>query len=90
MPEFEYLVKSGKCPICHRKGPLHRHHPDYSKSKETITICASCHMKIHQCLKGTQRTGSNPYVNPLVKQEYLNAVKRASKNSLSARVHAAA
>lgn len=64
-----YRVKAGNCLICHRYGPIHRHHPDYSKPKETLTICASCHKKIHLYLTGKQRTTSNPYINPLVKLE---------------------
>ena len=60
----EYKVGIGKCPICNRIGPIHQHHPDYSKPNETIGVCVSCHKKIHLFLKGEQRTTSNPYVNP--------------------------
>ena len=62
---LEYRVKVGKCPICHRKGPVHHHHPDYEKPNETIEMCASCHKKTHMYLNGTVRTGSNPYKNPM-------------------------
>lgn len=62
-----YRVKIGGCSICHRIGPIHRHHPDYAKPQEILVICASCHKKIHMCLAGKQRTYSNPYINPLLK-----------------------
>lgn len=63
----EYRVQVGICVICHRGGPIHRHHQDYDKPLEVLSVCASCHKRIHLCLSGKQRTTSNPYINPLVK-----------------------
>ena len=59
-------MKRGKCPACYRQGFLHQHHIRY-EPEETIVICAGCHKKIHMYLNGRVRTGSNPYINPLVK-----------------------
>ncbi len=59
-------MKIFKCPACHRQGFRNRHHLDYESNK-TIVVCAGCHKKIHMYLRGTVRTGSNPYMNPLIK-----------------------
>ena len=71
----DYRVKVGTCTICHREGPIHQHHPDYSKPKKTMAICASCHKKIHLCSVGKQRTTSNPYINPLAKLARINGTE---------------
>jgi hypothetical protein len=63
----DYRIKVGKCSACHRISPINRHHPDYSKPLETIPLCVSCHKKVHLTLKGKQRKGSNPYINPLLR-----------------------
>ena len=62
----DFRVRVGECLACHRIGPIHKHHPDYSKPNETIALCASCHKKVHMYLNGTVRTGY-PYKNPLLK-----------------------
>ena len=67
LAQRDYRVKVGQCSACHQIAPIHRHHPDYSKPLEVLVVCASCHKKIHMCLAGTQRTTSNPYINPLLK-----------------------
>lgn len=36
-----------KCEICGATEGLEKHHPDYSKPLEVITLCRSCHMKLH-------------------------------------------
>ena len=64
--QHEFRVKIGKCPACFKLGPMHKHHLSYVPEK-VIVICASCHKKIHMHIDGTVRTGSNPYINPLVK-----------------------
>lgn len=35
------------CEICGTMENLQRHHPDYSKPLEVVTVCGSCHMRIH-------------------------------------------
>ncbi|KKL07038.1 hypothetical protein LCGC14_2590020, partial [marine sediment metagenome] len=37
----------GLCQICEIEEATHRHHPDYSKPREVILICAKCHKDIH-------------------------------------------
>ncbi len=70
----EYRVKTGTCVICHKKGqPIHHHHQDYGKPKETIAMCASCHKKTHMYLNGTVRMGSRPYRNPMARFARQNA-----------------
>lgn len=71
--QADYRVKVGECSACHRIAPIHRHHIDYSKPLEVIEVCASCHKKIHLCMAMTQRTTSNPYINPLLKLGVDNA-----------------
>ena len=36
-----------KCVICGSTEKLHRHHPNYEKPLEIVTLCNSCHMKVH-------------------------------------------
>ena len=67
--EFEYRIKTGLCEACNRIAPINRHHPDYSKPGETIILCCSCHKKTHMYLNGTVRTGSRPYINPMINLE---------------------
>jgi hypothetical protein len=33
-----------KCVVCGSTEKLHRHHPDYSKPLEIITLCQECHL----------------------------------------------
>ena len=37
-----------KCENCGSTASLVRHHPDYSKPLDTVTLCKSCHGKIHR------------------------------------------
>lgn len=44
-----WLVPIGdSCSQCGSKENLVRHHPDYNKPKTVITLCTSCHLKLHQ------------------------------------------
>lgn len=36
-----------RCEICGSSERLHRHHPDYSKPLDVITVCQPCHEKVH-------------------------------------------
>lgn len=36
-----------ECEICRSTENLERHHPDYSKPLEVITLCHQCHMNQH-------------------------------------------
>ena len=43
------LVSLGsECSLCGSVEGLERHHPDYSKPLEIITLCTSCHGKVHR------------------------------------------
>lgn len=35
------------CSVCGNIEDLCRHHPDYSKPSEIITVCRNCHLSIH-------------------------------------------
>lgn len=43
-----YMKMDSKCKYCGEINNLQKHHPDYSKPKEFITVCKNCHTKIHQ------------------------------------------
>jgi hypothetical protein len=36
-----------QCQICGAIENLEKHHPDYSKPLEVITLCRSCHRRVH-------------------------------------------
>lgn len=38
---------ASNCSNCETSEHLERHHPDYSKPLQVITLCHSCHMKLH-------------------------------------------
>lgn len=42
------IVKLSVCKFCGATENLHRHHPDYSKPLNVITLCPSCHGKEHR------------------------------------------
>jgi hypothetical protein len=44
-----YHLKLGKfCERCGSANSLERHHPDYSEPLEVMTLCRSCHSKLHR------------------------------------------
>jgi len=47
----KHRIKKHYCKHCgileSKKIKLYMHHPDYSKPIEVITLCASCHVKLH-------------------------------------------
>jgi hypothetical protein len=51
--EIQSMVRSGKilrpsaCQLCGKECRTVGHHPDYSKPKEVIWVCRSCHGTIH-------------------------------------------
>jgi hypothetical protein len=43
------LVPLGShCVLCGATKNLQRHHPDYSKPLEIVTLCQPCHFRVHQ------------------------------------------
>lgn len=46
-----------ECASCGTTESLERHHPDYSKPLEIVTLCHSCHMRLHHKLRVTSVTG---------------------------------
>ncbi len=42
------VLKKKNCKKCNATKNLEKHHPDYSKPLFIITICKSCHNKIHK------------------------------------------
>jgi hypothetical protein len=45
------LPKEGNCSICNDYKILEKHHPDYSKPEDVVSICVSCHKDIHKKYK---------------------------------------
>lgn len=45
------------CTVCGVEENLERHHPDYSKPLDVVTLCRSCHKRIH--------AGDNQYIEIL-------------------------
>ena len=43
-----YIPLSDKCSICNTTEQLERHHYDYSRPLEVITICRICHRRLRQ------------------------------------------
>lgn len=42
------VAASSACQQCGAAdGPLHKHHPDYSRPKDVITLCVPCHERVH-------------------------------------------
>ena len=37
------IKRKVRCEDCGKKGPLHKHHEDYSKPMEVIWLCVPCH-----------------------------------------------
>jgi hypothetical protein len=46
-----YLETGSKCEHCGTTEKLRKHHPDYNKPLEVVTLCAPCHRKLHIALK---------------------------------------
>ena len=44
------------CKSCGSTENLDRHHPDYNDPLKIVTLCHSCHMKLHLGLKETKRS----------------------------------
>jgi hypothetical protein len=43
----QYIPLKSNCEICQSTENLQRHHPDYSKPKNFITLCLACHNQAH-------------------------------------------
>lgn len=43
-----YIPLKNKCEICGSTENLQRHHPDYSKSLQVMTVCKKCHIKLRK------------------------------------------
>lgn len=41
------LIRPTKCTVCGYEWQIVAHHPDYSKEKEVVFCCQSCHRLIH-------------------------------------------
>ena len=50
--EFKFGDTCTRCGVSrkssHYRCVLHEHHEDYSKPLETITLCSTCHVDLHQ------------------------------------------
>ncbi len=46
-----YAKLGEKCEVCSTTERLERHHPDYSKPLEIMTLCHRCHRGIHAKIK---------------------------------------
>jgi hypothetical protein len=45
---FRHLKTDKSCALCGAKNvPLQKHHPDYTRPEYVITLCRSCHHKLH-------------------------------------------
>lgn len=42
-----HIPLDAQCKICSSSINLHRHHPDYSKPLQVVTLCCSCHFAVH-------------------------------------------
>lgn len=45
------LIKPDKCSICANSSKIEGHHEDYSKPKEVVWVCRTCHANIHSRLR---------------------------------------
>jgi hypothetical protein len=44
---YKHCVLGEKCEHCGSTNNLQKHHPDYSKPLEIVTLCRDCHRAIH-------------------------------------------
>jgi len=44
---YKHCSLKEKCEVCGSTHNLQRHHPDYSKPLEVMTLCRDCHWAIH-------------------------------------------
>lgn len=43
-----FISRAPRCEECGSSDqPLHKHHPDYSRPKQVITLCVPCHERTH-------------------------------------------
>lgn len=47
----QYIQVKKACEKCGAVGKLEKHHADYSKPLEVITLCKTCHMQLHRELR---------------------------------------
>ena len=50
----KWLPLAEFCITCHATESLERHHPDYTKPKEIVTLCRRCHKAIHTAAAGAK------------------------------------
>lgn len=55
----KYVPLEENCKHCGSSTELIRHHPDYDKPLEIITLCKSCHINLHLKLKPFKKTKIN-------------------------------
>ena len=54
MQAWKYIPIEARCENCGSKENLERHHPDYSKPLEVMTLCRKCHATLHLGLMHSQ------------------------------------
>lgn len=55
-----HIPLKNSCEECGSKENLVRHHPDYSKPLEVVTLCSTCHSQLHLGLKDKVNVVVNP------------------------------
>jgi hypothetical protein len=45
--QAQRIPLASQCKQCGGTETLHRHHPDYSKPLEIVTLCSGCHGRAH-------------------------------------------
>jgi hypothetical protein len=61
-------MKTGTCSVCGAVGPIHDHHPNYMHLNQTVQVCPSCHVAIHE---GSLR----PDLRPRITRREASAVR---------------
>lgn len=68
------IIKPDRCQLCwEKRNPIHGHHQDYSKKREVVWLCSSCHSFIH----GARYQGFTTPSSPGAPQTPLDAVQGA-------------